>query len=243
MKRAIGVGMAMAAAAVLAACNTARGEENSGPTVNRAYQVGAFDRIEVAGPYDVTVTTGAGPSVSATGGEKDIEKMVVEVEGRTLKIHMKERKLNFGSRSNRDMVRLQVAVPSLSAAGIAGSGNIAVDKVAGDMFKGEVAGSGNLRLGEVQVKQLKMAIAGSGEIRADGGRVGAANYEIAGSGDIDSGAVVAETAAVSIAGSGNIRANATGAASVDIAGSGDVDLKGGARCTISKAGSGNVRCS
>lgn len=242
MKRAIELGMVAAAAAAVAGCNTARGEEDSGPTVNRAYQVGGFDRIEVAGPYDVTVTTGGGPSVTATGGEKDIEKMVVEVDGRTLKIHMKKRKLNFGW-SNRDTVRLQVAVPSLAGAGIAGSGSVAVDKVAGDMFDGEVAGSGNIRLGQVEVKQLKMAIAGSGEIRADGGRAGAANYEIAGSGDIDAGALVADTAAVSIAGSGNVRAQATGSASVDIAGSGDVELKGGAKCTVSKAGSGNVRCS
>ena len=242
--KAIALGVAAAAVAGLAACNTARGQdEDAGPTVNRNYQVGAFDRIEVAGPYDVTVTTGSGPSVSATGGQNDIEKMVVEVDGTTLKIHMKKRKLNFGSWSNRDAVRLQVAVPSLAGAGIAGSGNIAVDKVAGDFFKGEVAGSGNIRLGQVQVKQLKMGIAGSGEIRADGGRATAANYEIAGSGDIDAAALVADTAAVSIAGSGNVRAQATGTASVDIAGSGDVELKGGAKCTVSKAGSGNVRCS
>lgn len=242
MDKALMLGIA-AAAAALAGCNTNREhDEDSGPRVNRNYAVGAFDRIEVAGPYDVTVTTGAGPTVTATGGQNDIEKMVVEVDGRTLRIHTKKRKMNFGW-SNRGKVTLQVSVPALAAAAIAGSGNVEVDKVAGDSFEGEVAGSGNLGLGQVAVKRIKMGIAGSGEIRSGAGRAAEANYEIAGSGDIDGAALVAERAAVSIAGSGNVRANATGTAAVDIAGSGDVEVMGGAKCTVSKAGSGNVRCS
>lgn len=243
MDKAIFIAVA-AAAGGLAACGEARGEEQGGPAVSRDYAVAGFDRIAVAGPYDVVVTTGSGPGVSATGGQRDIERMVVEVEGRTLKIHPKKRGgLNFGGWSKGDVVRLAVSVPSLAAAEIAGSGNVAVDKVTGDRFDGAVAGSGDLRIGQMTVGQAKMGIAGSGNISAGGGRARSAAYEIAGSGDIDAGALVSETASVSIAGSGKVSAHATGTAKVDIAGSGDVELKGGARCTVSKAGSGNVRCS
>lgn len=243
MNKPVTLGIVAALAAGLAACNTDRDHSaDRGPSVNRTYQVGAFDRIEVAGPYDVTVTTGGGPSVTATGGEKDIDKLVVEVDGTTLKIHSGKRKMNFGW-SNRGKVRLQVAAPRLSGAAIAGSGNIEVDKVSGDRFEGEVAGSGNLSLAQVQVKQIRMGIAGSGEIRAQSGRAADAEYEIAGSGDIDAQGLIADKAAVSIAGSGNVRANATNSAAVTIAGSGDVEMTGGAKCTVSKHGSGNVRCS
>lgn len=242
MTRAILLGMA--AIAALSACSSARGQEDAGPTVSRNYQVAPFERIAVGGHYQVTVTTGSGPSVSATGGQRDIERMVVEVEGQTLKIHRRQGKgLNFGSWSSHEPVRLTVTVPRLTAAEIAGSGEIAIDKVAGDTFAGAVAGSGDLRIGQMAVKQLKMGIAGSGEIRAGSGQAAAASYEIAGSGDIDAGELVAENASVSIAGSGNITAHATGTAKVDIAGSGDVEMKGGAKCTVSKAGSGDVRCS
>lgn len=233
--------LGMVAAGALGACNTSRGED-AGPSVQRGFQVGAFDRIEVSGPYEVEVRTGGQPSVRADGAQRDVERMVVEVRDGKLHIEPRKRGMSFGwSRHNK--VRVAVTVPGLRGAEIAGSGGIAIDRVAGESFEGGVAGSGGLRLAQVDVRQLKMAIAGSGEIQAGAGRAATAEYEIAGSGDIQAGGIVAETAGVSIAGSGNVQANATRTASVDIAGSGDVNVTGGAKCTVSKAGSGNVNCS
>ena len=233
---------AIAAAAAASGCARDR-QEPAGPATTRNFQVGAFERLEVAGPYDVTVATGGAPSVRASGGERAIERMVVEVKGGTLKIHPRKRSgIHFGW-SKAHPVKLTVTVPSLAAAEIAGSGDIEIDKIAGDSFEAGVAGSGNLRLGEVSVKKLRAGIAGSGAIHAGRGRASEASYEIAGSGDIDGAAVVAETASVSIAGSGNVAAHATATASVEIAGSGDVRVTGGAKCSVSKAGSGNVHCS
>lgn len=228
------------AAAATAGCGTARSEPDRG--AGRSYQVGAFDRIEVAGPYEVRVATGSAPSVKASGGERSIDRMVVEVNGDALQIHPQERKgWNFGW-SKSGSVKLVVTVPSLRGAHVAGSGDLSIDKVSGASFEGEVAGSGDLRLGHVAVDRLKIGIAGSGKIEA-AGKAKSAEYDIAGSGDIRAGQVIAETASVSIAGSGNVAGHATATASVDIAGSGDVRLTGGARCKVSKAGSGNVDCS
>ena len=241
MNKAI-LAASIAAAAASAGCARER-HESAGPATTRNYQVGAFERLEVAGPYEVSVTTGAAPSVRASGGERAIERMVVEVQGGTLKIHPRKRSgLHFGW-SKSHPVKLTVTVPRLSAAEIAGSGDIAVNKVDGGSFEAGVAGSGNLRLGEVNVQRLKAGIAGSGEIHAGRGRAAEAVYEIAGSGDIEAAGLVAEKASVSIAGSGNVAAHATGTASVEIAGSGDVRMTGGAKCSVSKAGSGNVQCS
>ena len=222
-------------------CNAARGEE-PGPSVNRSYQVGAFDTIEVAGHYEVNVVTGSAPSVRASGPDDAIEKMVVAVEGNTLKIHpRKKRGMNFGWSKTHKVV-LQVTVPGLRGAEINGSGDVNVDKVSGDHFEGAIAGSGALKLGQVQVASLALGIAGSGEAKLGQGRAGRVEYDIAGSGDIDGGGLAAERAKVSIAGSGNVVANASATADVDIAGSGDVRVTGGARCNVSKAGSGNVTC-
>ena len=242
MRKAILLGML---AAAMAASGCARDRtESAGPATTRNFQVAGFERLEVGGPYEVTVTTGSAPSVRASGGERAIERMVVEVENGTLKIHSKKRSgINFGWSGTTHPVKLVVTVPRLVAAEIGGSGSITVDKVAGDMFEAGVAGSGEVRLGQVDVKRFKAGIAGSGEINAGKGRAAVVEYDIAGSGDIDAGALVAEVAALSIAGSGEISANATGTASVDIAGSGDVRMTGGAKCTVSKAGSGDVHCS
>lgn len=235
-----GMAVAIVAAAALAGCSEGR-SESGGPQVSRAYPVAAFDKIEVMGPYDVTVTTGGQPGAQASGRERDIERMVVEVVDGTLRIHPQKSK-GLGIRFSRgETVRLNVTAPSLSSAEIAGSGEISVDKVSGDSFESGIAGSGDIRVGQVAVKQLKAAIAGSGHFKA-AGRAETAEYEIAGSGEIEAGDVVANAAKVSIAGSGDVQANATGTADVDIGGSGNVRVTGGAKCNVSKAGSGDVQC-
>jgi hypothetical protein len=233
----------LAASATTAACGQGHAQD-AGPTVSRNYQVGAFQQIEVAGPYDVQVHTGANPAVSARGGQKLLEHTVVEVKGNKLVIHP-ERQHGWFSMGwgHNGKATFAVTVPQLSGATIAGSGDINVDRVQGSNFDGVVAGSGGLNVDALDVQQLKLAIAGSGSAKAANGKAQTAKYEIAGSGDVDARNVQTKDVEVSIAGSGSIRAHASDTAKVSIMGSGDVDVAGGAKCTVSKAGSGNVRCS
>ena len=231
------------AAAALVGCH-ARGEEGGGATVSKNYSVGNFSAIEVAGPYDVEVRTGANISVSGRGGERLMERTVVEVQGDKLVIHAENNHSFFHwGWGHRGKAQFVVTVPQLSGATIAGSGGIKVDKVSGNAFEGEIAGSGGLELTSVEVQSLKLSIGGSGGVRAGTGHAKTAEYEIAGSGGIDAAGVAAEQAKVSIAGSGSVKANATATADVEVMGSGDVNVTGGAKCNVSKAGSGNVRCS
>jgi hypothetical protein len=231
------------AATALTACQ-AHGAENAGAVVSRNYQVGNFSAVEVAGPYDVEVRTGANPSVAARGSEKLLEHTVVEVRDGKLVIRP-ENNHNFfhWGWGNHGKASFTVTVPQLNGATIAGSGDIRVDKVAGPGFEGTVAGSGGIDVASLNVQQLKLSIAGSGGVKAGAGTAQSADYDIAGSGDIDAGAIQSQTLKVSIAGSGGVKAHASGTADVSIMGSGDVDVSGGAKCSISKAGSGNVRCS
>ena len=53
----------IAATAATSACGHTRSEA-PGPTVSRNYQVGNFDKIEVAGPYNVQVRTDSPASVA-----------------------------------------------------------------------------------------------------------------------------------------------------------------------------------
>jgi hypothetical protein len=239
MRNALGIGIVAASLAV-SACSH---REDAGATVSRNYQVGAFDQVEVAGPYDVQVRTGPNVSVSASGSEKLLGRTIVEVKGNKLVIRPEQQGMFHFGWSSRGKAAFTVTVPALSGATIAGSGDIKVDQVKGASFEGTVAGSGGIDVGTMDVQQLKLTIAGSGGARAGSGKAQNAKLEIAGSGDIDAGRIAAQTANVSIAGSGNIKANATGTADVSIMGSGDVEVTGGAKCTVSKQGSGNVSCS
>ena len=123
--------------------------------MSRDYPVGAFQKIEVAGPYDVEVRTGANPSVAGKGSEKLLEQTRVEVHGDTLSISPDNHKGWFHMGWHRGKAHFVVTVPQLRAATIAGSGDIKVDRVTGDSFEGTVAGSGGTaaRLGRGPVAE------------------------------------------------------------------------------------------
>jgi len=236
--------VALAAIATLAGgCNFSSNAEarDAGPAVDRTYQVGAFDRMTVSGPYEVTVKTGGQPGVVAHGGEAVLAETEIVVEDGELRIVPKNKKnrWNWGKGSK---VRIEVSAAALRGATIAGSGTVSIDRIAGGDFEGEVAGSGDLGIAQMDAGKVAMAITGSGNVRA-AGKARALDVNIAGSGDVDLSALEVVAADVSIAGSGNVRARATGAADVSIMGSGDVEISGGAKCSVSKQGSGDVRCS
>jgi len=240
MRKSIAAAL-IAASAATAACSHDR-DENAGPVVSRAFQVGNFTELEAAGPFDVTVRTGAQPGVQVRGNQKLIEKMVVEVRGDKLVIRPEERHGWFHWSSTNGKAEIAVTVPQLRAASLAGAGGISIDKVQGDSFDGDIAGSGDLSIGSLDVGSLKVSIAGAGSVTGTG-KAKSADYDIAGSGDVAADRITVDDLTVSIAGSGNVRAHATRAAKVDIMGSGDVEVKGGAKCSVSKMGSGDVRCS
>src|SRR5947209_19672941 len=115
MRKSIAAAVIAASAATSACGRIHHGD--GGATVSRNYQVGNFQQIEVAGPYDVEVRTGGNPGVSARGPEKILEQTVVEVQGNKLIIHQQEHHgfslFSFGTHGG---VRFVVTVPQLTAA-------------------------------------------------------------------------------------------------------------------------------
>jgi hypothetical protein len=231
-----------AGAMALAGCHS-DGDIGGGPTISRNYQVGNFHQIEVGGSYDVDVRTGAALSVSARGSQKQLDRTVVEVQGDKLVIHPQNNHSFFHFGVSGGSAHFTITVPQLTAATMAGSGGMKVDRVQGQGFEGTVAGSGNIEVADVEVQQLKASIAGSGFFKARGGKTQSAEFDIAGSGDVDAAAVQAQQAKIDIAGSGGVKANATATADINILGSGDATITGGAKCSVSKAGSGSAHCS
>ena len=231
-----------AAALAVSACNVGAKAETRDPglSVSRNYLIAAFDKIEVAGPYDVVVKTGGAPSASATGSDKLLDQTEVVVEGNTLKIRPKNNKGISWGWNKSGSVKFTVTTAMLNGAAVAGSGGISVDKIKGD-FTGTVGGSGDLELRAIAGGAVDLSVGGSGSIAA-AGTAQSTKIAIGGSGDVDASGLVAKTATVAVGGSGNASANASDSAKVSIAGSGDVAITGGARCEISRVGSGDATC-
>jgi hypothetical protein len=212
--------------------------EASGPGAVRTYAATGFTAVDVRGSDDVDIKFADAFSVKAEGGANILDKLEIRVDGSTLRIGRKDSD-NWGWH-NDNGVKISVTMPRLTAASIAGSGNLTADRAEGD-FSGDVAGSGNLKVGEIKGGAVKLDVAGSGNITV-AGTATSLDADTAGSGDIDAKGLTATSAKVSVAGSGNVRGTVNGEASVSIMGSGDVDLGGGAKCRVSSMGSGDARC-
>jgi hypothetical protein len=236
--------LAMAPLLVLAGCGTdghAAQDAASGQAGRRDFQVGAFDRVELAGSQDVIVTVGGAPSVRAEGDTGIIDKLDIRVEDGALKIGQKKGSWSFGWKKDSSPVTIYVSAPALRGAQVTGSGDMRVDKVQADSFSAAVTGSGELDIAALQAKSADFAVTGSGEVRAVGAAE-TANLSITGSGDLRAGAFEVKRANVSVMGSGNVEAKAMETADVSIMGSGDATITGTARCNIEKKGSGDARC-
>ena len=233
------------AALSLAACNgVASGSDSgsksrpSGSGTTRSFPVADFAKVELKGSDDVVVTTGAAFAVRAEGPSEELDRLEISSDGTTLRIG-RVRSTAMGW-SKSEGVTVHVTMPSIAGASVSGSGDMTVDRAAGD-FSGAVAGSGDLSIAALQGGKVDFSIAGSGGIAA-AGTAASLDISIAGSGDVDAGKVRAGRANVSIAGSGNATADIDGPAEVSIMGSGDAVMGKGAKCSTSKMGSGEARC-
>jgi hypothetical protein len=242
MRRLIILLSTLAIAACTFAADAQDGEgAPSGRGGTREFDVGAFEAVSVAGPYDVVVTVGPALAVRAEGDEAELDRMKVEVEDGALRVGRKREGWNQGWKRHSGKVTVYVSAPALRGASIAGSGNVKVDRVEGASFSGSIAGSGDLSIASLRVEEADFDVAGSGHINAVGaGR--RARVSIAGSGNVNLEGFESRLAKVSIVGSGDVRTRTMETADVSIMGSGDVTVIGPARCSVTKMGSGNVHC-
>ena len=228
----------------LAACSfnsDASPPGDSGPRATRSFAIADFTGVALRGSDDVDVRVGSGFSVRAQGPRSELDKLEIVREGDTLRVGRKKNLGGFSWGSKQDRVKIFVTMPRIVAAQIAGSGNMAIDRVAGARFDADAAGSGDLSIGALAVPQAKLAVAGSGNITAKGA-VERLAIDVAGSGNVAARGLKARGATVSIAGSGDVTADVSGEARVSMVGSGNVDLGPAAHCTTTKVGSGEVRC-
>lgn len=231
----------------LAACSFASGgnDDDGTPGVaaqgggsTRTYAIADFTEVELRGADDVDIRVGPGFSVRADGDAEVLDHLKITKDGSTIRIgRIRANGWNWGGKG----AKISITMPRLLGTAVAGSGDVTVDRVQGDMFKGDSAGSGSLDIGQLAVGRVTFSLAGSGNVKARG-EAKSLTVNIAGSGDVDAGGLKASAADISIAGSGSVRAEVNGQAKVSMMGSGDVDLGGGAKCQISKMGSGSVRC-
>lgn len=207
----------------------------------RTYTVTDFDRIQVDGPYEVSLVTGRPSGVRAVGPSATaLDSITVEVQGRTLKIH--SNRSAWGSAAQpAGPVRIEATTRDLAVATVIGAGSLSVDRARGLRLALTVSGSGRLSVGRVETDDLVVALRGSGRLSL-AGRVKKLGANLQGSGDLDAARLAADDADLYSETSGAVALTAARSAKVRAAGVGEVTIGGTPACTVTGPAAGQVRC-
>lgn len=199
--------------------------------------VSDFDKISIAGNFEVELVKGNEGEITITSDENIIEYIKTEVENGKLKIAPKDR-YNLRPTSGIKMI---VTFEDFEKIALAGSGSVVSDNtIKGSELKLSLAGSGTIDL-KIDNTNTNTSVAGSGKLKL-AGNTSNLKVSVAGSGDLKALELKASIVKVSIAGSGDVKVHAEDEIHASIAGSGDVVYSGNPKVEkSSKIGSGSFK--
>jgi len=211
--------------------------KGNGNIITTDRSVTDFDKIGIAGSFDVILNKGNEGEISIQADENLMEYIITEVKDGRLNIKPKKKHQLKSTKT----IQITVGFNDLEEVSLAGSGDVTTsDAINASDLKLSLAGSGDMNL-KVSAKHLTSKIAGSGNISLNGS-TDEFSCSIAGSGNLNGYELKATVAKAKIAGSGNIKVNAVSEIHANIAGSGNVYYTGNPDVEKSNsAGSGSLK--
>ena len=201
-------------------------------------EVGPFDGVNIAGPYEVTLTSGKEGTISLSGDDEDLEN--IESYIKKGKLIIKKKNKSWLSDWTSGKVTIRIPIEEISSVILSGSGKIKSQKtITSNRFKTVISGSGDIDL-EVEATSVEGTLTGSGDLHLSG-KTERVEFQITGSGDITAQDLKAQTGQAQIAGSGDIEMHATETLNGSITGSGDLLCYGSPERQVTKVtGSGDI---
>jgi hypothetical protein len=207
----------------------------------RRFTVSGFEKVQVEGPFQVTVVTGKGSGAIATGSPQALDQISIVVEGRTLRIRPNRSAWGAPPKAGEGGLKVALSTHELTAATLAGSGTLAIDKARGMRLDVALSGSGRITIGQVDADRLNLQMLGAGALVLSG-RAKSLRATVTGQGALDAAGLLADDAEIAADSTGNITLGVRRAAKVASSGAGDVTISGTPACTLSGSGAGRVRC-
>ena len=211
--------------------------KGNGDIITKTRTVNDYNKVAVAGSFDVELFKGKEGTLTIKGDENLMEYIITEVKKGTLKIKTKKG-YNI---STRKTIVITVPFKNINAVSLAGSGDIhSSDAIESTDLKLSLAGSGSMNV-TVSTQKLISSIAGSGSLNLKGD-TNEFKCSVAGSGDVNSFDLKSSKVKVSIAGSGNVKVHASNEIHASTAGSGDIYYSGNPSIEkVSSVGSGSIK--
>lgn len=170
----------------------------SGNIITRTVNTEAYDVINVTGSMEVSLQKGGEGNITVTAEDNVQDRIVVESNGNTLTISMK----NNTSLQNTKKIKISVPVEAISEISLKGSGSVGGNEMLISNSLSLISrGSGEIEV-FVKADSLNVQVNGSGEIKASG-TAKRVTANISGSGEFKGKELIVEQAEINISGSGN----------------------------------------
>jgi hypothetical protein len=196
--------------------------------------VGSFSKVEIAGPFNVSLVQSDKEQVEINTEKEAIEKIITKVEGSTLRIYYKEK--------HNTCCTIEVTISFKEINSLECSGAIDLNSASALQFKNldlDLSGASKVAL-NVTCTQLNVDISGAGKVMLNG-KAQKVELEISGSGNLSAPELEANDYEVEISGAGSAKVNATAKLNVAISGSGSVIYKGSPKIDQQISGSGSLK--
>lgn len=191
-------------------------------------------KLVLAGPDKVVMTEGDRLDIKVSGDAEAIEALRFNLDDGTLGIMRDKGWKGSG------VATIAVTMPPAHEIVLAGSGDIKAPTLV-EEAEVNIAGSGTVAVERVAARTLDVNVMGSGTLRATG-TAERLDFNVAGTGKLAARGLKVERAEINIAGSGGGEFASDGKVDARIAGSGLVTVYGRADCSIKAMGSGRVVC-
>lgn len=213
--------------------------KGNGNTVTIDRSVGEYDRVALAGWFDVELVDGNEGKLTLTGESNLLEYIKTEVKDGKLTIKQKKG-INLKPSNWDEGIVIVVPVESIEGVSLSGSGDIVGKTILkSNNFKTAISGSGDITL-EVESKSLDASMSGSGDMRLSG-RTTDFEVSVSGSGDIRAYDLEADFVEAQVSGSADIKVTANEMLKARVSGSGDIRYKGNPKKIDTKSsGSGDI---
>ncbi|MBV9528957.1 DUF2807 domain-containing protein [Sphingomonas sp.] len=230
----------MRIALLLAASSAAIACAVPATAATRNFTVTGFEQVRVEGPFRVKLATGVPPSASATGPQAALDRVAIDVIGRTLVVHSDVSAWGGDpDSSDGGPVEISIGTHDLSSAALTGSGLLQIDSVTALSFKGSVQGSGEIDIAKADVDQLSMDLTGTASARVTG-KAGTLTLTTRGSSAFDGSALSTKDATLTAEGAATVKALVTDSATIRASGPASITLSGNPGCTTRAGGSASV---
>ncbi|MEO1136295.1 MAG: head GIN domain-containing protein [Pseudomonadota bacterium] len=164
-----------------------------------------FDRIKIAGVYELDVRVGDDFSITLTGPAYEMDRVEASVENGALVLDQRRKNRNMRNRNTRDGVEAVITMPSLTALNVSG------------VVDGSVAG--------VDADNFDLNVSGVGDINIDG-ECGVLDAKVSGVGDLNARNLECREAEIRVSGVGSASVFASDEIDAKISGMGDIDVYG-----------------